>query len=132
MSKQWYFAACVVIASFAVAGFTGTLIAISLRTWVTPVAGFLAAFAVVVSAYLSAPHHKLTSAVATFIAGAILAWFFLRHSVYPESYGKGFAYAPTVLPLVVTYAGGLLGCLVVMFINALVGHNNLLKLDQLE
>ena len=127
MSIRWFFTASVISVSFIVAGFIGAFVADAFQLWYEPVIGFFAAFAVVLSTYLSAPHHKLTSAIAAFFVGAVLAWILLKDSFYPSSYGEELAYTSTYLPLVVTYLGGTLGCLTAALINWWVGPNNSFK-----
>lgn len=124
MSGRWGSAVAIVFAAFFAAGLLGAFFAGSMRLWYQPVIGFFAAFAVVLSAYLSAPHHKLASAMVAFVVGAVLAWFLLESSSYPESYGEGLAYQPTRLPVVVTYAGGLLGCAVSAMLDRWVGSRS--------
>lgn len=110
MARQWMLALLAVLGAFFVAGLLGAFVAGALGRWPEPVAGFAAAFAVVLVSYVSAPSHRLPAAMAALAAGAVVAWHFLSSSFYPERYVDK-AYEPTYLPLIATYLGGLLGLL---------------------
>ena len=124
MLLKWTLAFLAAAGAFTIAGVIGALTSDFLGFWSTPAAGFAAAFAVVLATYMSAPSHKLTVAVGSLFAGAAAAWYLLEPSFYPESYGARRAYQPTHLPIIGTYAGGLLGLLVSVSIHRWAGPNN--------
>lgn len=100
--------------------------------WHLPGAGFSAAFAVVVVAYLSAPSHKLHAATAFLLVGAAIAWLLLEPSFYPKSYGDHGAYVRTHLPVIATYVGGLFGLLAAALVQRRVGPDNSFKPNRLR
>lgn len=124
MILRWMLAFLAAAGAFAIAGIAGALLSEFVGLWSSPGAGFAAAFAVVVTAYASAPKHQLGAATATFFAGAVAAWIVLEPSFYPESYGSPGAYQPTHLPLVATYTGGLLGLAVSACVHRWAGPNS--------
>ena len=85
--------------------------------WFEPVAGFIAAFFVVITAYISAPKAKARAVAITYIIGVVCAWYLLADSFYPEQHPK--AYQPTYIPLIATYTGGLLGVILCFVIEKL-------------
>ena len=127
MVLRWAMALLAVFGGFAVAGILGGLATDIAGFWHLPGAGFSAAFAVVVVAFLAAPSHKLRTATFALILGAVVAWLPLEPSYYPESYGDRGAYEPTHLPIVATYIGGLLGLLASVLIRRWAGPNNSFK-----
>ena len=127
MSLRWFVMLTIVIFSFAAAIFLGALLASALGLWYRPTIGFVAAFTVVIAAYLSAPTHKLVSSAVAMLIGAVVAWLLVEPSYYPASYGEALAYEPTHLPIVITYVGGLFGLLVSALLNWWVGPNNSFK-----
>ena len=106
--RHWFLAALAVLGAFLVAGIAGSAATGALGFWHLPGAGFSAALAVVLSAYLALPSRRFFYACCAFAIGAILAWMLLEPSWYPESYGAS-AYQPTHLPVIATYLGGLVG-----------------------
>jgi hypothetical protein len=124
MVLKWTLAILAVLGGFTLAGTLGSFATDLAGFWHLPGAGFSAAFAVVVVAYLAAPSHKLLSATVALFLGAIAAWLVLEPSWYPESYGDRGAYEPTHLPIIVTYAGGVLGLIVAAAIRRWAGPNN--------
>jgi len=111
---QWSLAVLAVVGAFFLAGITGSLATDVLGFWNIPGAGFLAALAVVVAAYLAAPRRNALFACGTFVVGAIAAWVLLEPSSYPDSQHYGdIAYQPTHLPVVTTYVGGIIGLAIV-------------------
>jgi hypothetical protein len=124
---KWTLAVLAVIGGFLVAGIAGGLMAEILGFWDLPGAGFCAAFAVVVVAYLAAPSHKFSFAIAALAVGAVAAWLILIPSYYPESYGDRGAYQPTSLPIILTYAGGIVGLVVAGVLKRWAGPNNSFK-----
>jgi hypothetical protein len=124
MLLKWTLSFLAALGAFTISGVAGALITDALGLWSIPGAGFSAAFAVVVAAYVSAPSHKFTTAASTFFAGAAAAWLLLEPSFYPESYGPHEAYRPTHLPVAATYAGGLLGLFVSACIQRWAGPNS--------
>ncbi|MCD9088643.1 hypothetical protein [Stenotrophomonas sp. SY1] len=127
MVLRWALAFFAVLGGFSVAGVLGSLATGFAGFWHLPGAGFSAALAVVVVAYLAAPSHKLRAAIAALVFGAIAAWLLLEPSFYPENYGDRGAYEPTHLPIIATYTGGLLGLLVAAIIGRWAGPNNSFK-----
>ena len=109
VSRQaaWLRAPVYVTGAFLLSGILGAALAYTMDSWDTPIAGFCAAFAVVLTSYAAVPRFKLTAAAVTFSAGALAAYWLLRHSYWPENYPN--AYAPTLFPLWCTYGGGVLG-----------------------
>jgi hypothetical protein len=105
---RWILLILAVFGSFFIAGIAGSIVSDMLGYWDTPGAGFCAALAVVLTTYLVAPDRKFVSACRAFAIGAVVAWFFLEPSWYPEHYLQR-AYEPTHLPLIVTYLGGAIG-----------------------
>jgi hypothetical protein len=124
---RWALAFLAVSGAFVVAGMISGLATELAGFWQLPGAGFGAAFAVVVVAYLAAPKHKLRTATVALTLGAIAAWLLLEPSFYPESYGDRGAYEPTHLPIIATYFGGLLGLLVATLLGRWAGPNNSFK-----
>lgn len=111
---QWSLAVLAVLGAFFVAGIAGSIAADILGFWHIPGAGFFAATAVVVTAYLAAPRRKALFSCAAFALGASAAWILLEPSFYPESQRYGdLAYQPTHLPIVATYIGGIIGLAIV-------------------
>lgn len=104
MSK-WALCIFAVAGGFFTCGFGGAFIASYFGLWDLPIAGFCAAFAVVSLAYASAPTHNNIAAIVSFAVGAVLAWYFLESSFYPESYQE-LAYQQTYVPLFSTLVGG--------------------------
>ena len=119
----WLRAMLAVAGAFFVAGICGAFVAGRLNLWATPIAGAVAAFAVVSSAYLFAPSHRRRSAVVVFVVGAAAAWYFVGNSWYPESYREQ-AYLRSHAPFACTLAGGLVGVLFALISHrrALHGH----------
>ncbi|MFN0196903.1 MAG: hypothetical protein ACKVT0_09155 [Planctomycetaceae bacterium] len=111
MVLRWFFAVLAVMGGFFVAGISGGIAADLVGFWAVPGAGFSAAFAVVILTYLTVPNYKFLSACVALVIGAIAAWPILEPSFFPESYGERGAYQPTHLPIIITYAGGILGLL---------------------
>ncbi|WP_188981958.1 hypothetical protein [Pseudomonas matsuisoli] len=124
---KWTLALPAILLGLVIAGEIGVGSASTLGLWNLPVAGFSAAFAVVVVAYLASPSHKRTATVVAFTCGAIAAWMLLEPAFLPENYGAGRAYQPTHLPIIFTYAGGLLGCLVALLIRRWTASNGAVK-----
>ena len=102
----WLKASLLIVGAFFASGIFAGWGAGVLHLWDTPIAGCVAAFSVVLTAYLTAPAHRIWAACLTFAAGAIVAWHFIGNSVYPESYGS-MGYQPTHLPFLSTLSGGL-------------------------
>jgi len=111
MLLQWLLTPLAVLGACVLAGLSGSMASSLAGFWHLPAAGFSAAFAVVLVAYLAAPRHRLASALVALTAGALVAWVLLEPAFYPESYGARGAYQPSHLPLIATCLGGLAGLL---------------------
>lgn len=116
-SLAWPQAVFAILGVFVAAGLSAGIAANLVGLWEKPIAGCVAAFSVVLSTFLFAPHHKVICALVTFFAGAAAAWILVGQSSFPESYGAPLAYQPTHVPFVVTVAGGCLGLLSVLVVN---------------
>ncbi|WP_022972460.1 hypothetical protein [Xanthomonas maliensis] len=114
MIQRWITAVLIVLGGFLLAGVLGGLVTAIAGRWPIPGAGFCAALTVVVLAHMAAPAHKLGAALGVLVVGSGLAWLLLEPAFYPESYRGRGAYQPTHLPIVATYAGGLVGALLVL------------------
>jgi hypothetical protein len=112
MLLKWVLAILAVVGGFFVAGIAGGVATDFAGFWLLPGAGFSAAFAVVIVAYLAAPSHRVLSSIVALVIVAAVAWYFLEPSFTPESYGENGAYQPTHLPIIATYLGGILGLVV--------------------
>ncbi len=97
----------IIIITFVVSAISAGLLADLVGVWKKPVIGSVAAFCVVISAYVTAPSHKQKSAAAWLIIGAIGAWFLSSTSPYPED-------KPTLIPLYATYFSGFIALLICM------------------
>lgn len=109
VSRQasWLRAPVYVAGAFLVSGILGAVLAYTMGFWDTPIAGFCAAFAVVMTSCAAAPRFKLTAAAVSLGAGALVAYWLLRNAYWPENYPN--AYEPTLFPLWCTYGGGAVG-----------------------
>ncbi|MEJ2466832.1 MAG: hypothetical protein P8045_14205 [Candidatus Thiodiazotropha sp.] len=105
--QQWVMSVFAIFGAFFFCGIGGAGIAGFIGLWETPSSGFCAAFGVVSMAYISAPSNNKWVSLIVFSLGAILAWFILEPSSFPESY-QAKAYQQTHLPFIVTVAGGLI------------------------
>ncbi len=112
----WLGAVFAIFGVFVFTGLMGSIAASLLRIWDTPIAGGAAAFSVVLAAYLFAPVRKVRTSSIAFVIGAFVAWIFIGHSVYPESYAA-LAYQPTYLPFACSLIGGIFGLAVVLFLH---------------
>src|SRR5690349_17459585 len=90
-------------AGFLLSGLVSWTILGSVLDWPTPTVGFVAAVAVVVTAYACAPSHRLAAAAVSFTLGAAAAYVLLRHASFPENHSR--AYEHTFIPLWVTLSG---------------------------
>jgi hypothetical protein len=93
--------------AFLLSGILGAVLGSIMGYWDTPVAGFCAAFAVVLSTYAAVPRFKLAISALAFVTGALVAYWLLRDSYWPENFPN--AYQPTLFPLWCTYGGGIIG-----------------------
>ena len=110
--KAWSLAVLAIFGAFFIAGLAGSFITDYFGLWHLPGAGLSAAFAVVVTAYVASPSHKLRSSFVTLLVGAFVAWVFIEPYWYLETANYGhLAYQPTHLPFVATLSGGILGLL---------------------
>ncbi|WP_019028183.1 hypothetical protein [Colwellia piezophila] len=100
----------IVIIIFLVSAISAAFLADYVGIWKKPVIGAMAAFCVVISAYLTSPSHKRSAAVIWLIVGAISAWFLAGDSFYPEDSEQ--AYQLTIIPLAATYLSGLFALLI--------------------
>ena len=112
---RWFLTPFVPVLVFYLSAVPTLFITIVFKIWIDPTYGFIAAFCVVLSAYLIAPSAKKWIGIIAFLLGAIAAWFIVGESYYPENYAN--PYQPTYLPLMVTYCGGLLGVIVCFFLD---------------
>lgn len=103
---KWVTFIFAVIGAFVACGVGGIVIAWILGSWEIPIAGFCAAFGTVAIAFVSAPSHRTLATFAVFFVGAVLAWFMVEPSWYPQAYADN-AYQPTHMPFIVTVSGGL-------------------------
>ena len=107
LATEWVKAALATLGAFVAAGVAASIAAGMLDLWETPVAGFVAAFCVVLAAYVFAPAFKVSLASLTLVLGTAAAWRLIGHSDFPESYGD-LAYQPTEIPFIATFVGGVL------------------------
>jgi hypothetical protein len=116
---KWSMALLAILGGFFTAGIVGGMTASLAGFWDMPGAGFSAAFAVVLVTYWAAPSRKPLSSALVFCAGALVAWFLLEPSFYPEypARYREVAYERTRLPLLATWLGGVLGLAVVLGIR---------------
>ncbi|MHC5538351.1 hypothetical protein ACYOEI_08995 [Singulisphaera rosea] len=113
LALRWILLFTAIVGSFAVAFPLGVIASHIVGVWDEPGAGFVSALAVVLMAYFLAPNYRLQFSVLVFVVGANIAWSLLEPSFLPKSFGDR-AYQPTHLPILWTYAGGLLGLLLVI------------------
>ena len=109
---RWIALPFVVGLSFFGAAYAGSYLGSSMGYWQFPPMGFAAAVAVVCSAYICAPFRKRTIATLALFLGAELAWLFLSP---PSQFPLYYERAPgdrTYLPILATYAGGVVAWLV--------------------
>ena len=120
--RDWILAPISVVGAFFLAGLAGSFIGDRSGIWNLPVAGFCAAFAVVVTAYFAWSKHKFRAACIALLVGAFVAWIFIEPWWYPptERYGD-LAYQTTHLPYLVTLAGGFLGLLIAFVVKSRAG-----------
>ncbi|WP_372356181.1 hypothetical protein ACCP99_11785 [Xanthomonas sp. NCPPB 3443] len=114
MALRWLLLLPILLGGFLIAGVLGSLSTAVVGVWHLPGAGFSAALAVVILAYVAAPAVKLQTALCALLLGGGVAWWLLEPSFYPESYRDRGAYMPTHLPLLATCLGGLLGLFTVL------------------
>ena len=120
--RDWILAPISVVGAFLVAGMAGLFIGNQWGIWDLPVAGFCAALAVVVTAYLAWSRQKFKAASIALLAGAFVAWIFIEPWWYPETERYGdLAYQTTHLPFLVTLAGGFLGLLIAFVLRSRAG-----------
>ena len=102
LAVRWLIAPFAVVGGFVVGGGGGALFADAVGFNPDATGGASAAFAVVGMAYLVAPAKRLHCAIGVFVVGAYCAWKLLHPD--PDDSGQ----PQTYLPLVCTYAGGVL------------------------
>ncbi len=110
---RWILAVFTIFGGFSLVGFLTILVAELSGLWTTPYGGFAAAMAAVVVTWLAVPRHREAATAVTLMLGVLGAWMLLRHETYPEGHPR--AYALTLIPLIATYAGAVVG-LVVVFV----------------
>jgi len=110
----------IVIIIFVVSAIAAGLLADFFGVWKKPVIGSVAAFCVVITAYVTAPSHKQKSSAVWLIIGAIAAWVLSSTSPYPED-------QPTLIPLYATYISGFIALLICIVWHK--KHNKNLKQD---
>ena len=120
--RDWFLAPTAVVGAFLFAGLAGWFVGERSGIWQLPVAGFCAAFAVVVTAYFAWSRHKFRAACIALLAGAFVTWIFIEPYWYPdtERYGN-LAYQTTHLPFLATLAGGFLGLMVALALRSRAG-----------
>lgn len=118
--KGFTLSLAIVLIVFVVTATSAGVLAGLAGFWKKPIIGGVAAFCVVMSAYSSAPSHKLFSATVWLIIGAIAAWFLSGDSYYPEDHQH--AYQLTIIPLLATYLSGVFA-LVLCFVWHKKHHN---------
>ena len=120
--RDWILAPIAVFGAFLFAGMAGSFVGKQFGIWHLPVAGFCAAFAVVVTAYLAWSRHKFKAAFIALLVGTLVAWTFIEPYWYPETgrYGD-LAYQATHMPFLVTLAGGLFGLLIAYVLRSRAG-----------
>ena len=117
--ERWSLAFFAVAGAFFIAGVAGAIVSDVAGFWYRPGAGFAAALAVVVTTYVSAPTRKFQLSCIALAVGAITAWLILEPSWYPDSERyHPLAYQPTHLPFIATFAGGVLGLLLVAVLRS--------------
>ncbi|WP_020405387.1 hypothetical protein [Hahella ganghwensis] len=114
--ERWVVAFFAVFGAFVFCGVGGFLIASLFGVWGLPVAGFFAAFSVVVLTYISAPKYQLPLVSIVFLVGCVLAWIILKDGHYPESYSEK-AYQQTYLPFLATILGGMISVAFAFFLH---------------
>ena len=120
--RDWFLAPIAVFGAFLFAGLAGSFVGEQSGLWQLPVAGFFAAFSVVVTAYFAWSRHKFRAACIALLVGAFVAWIFIEPHWYPETERYGdLAYQTTHLPFLVTLAGGFLGLLVAFVLRSKAG-----------
>lgn len=98
---------CATVVTVPVAGFVGAVLGNVLGLWSEPLIGIAASVAFVLVPYKLAPSSSVLVSGAALVVGAFVAWWLIRPpSHYPEGYGER-SYAPTYLPIFVTYSAGL-------------------------
>lgn len=101
----WLRVTFAVIGAFVFCGVLGAFTSGWLHLWALPIIGFVAAFGVVLTAYLFAPAYRLGAAFVALCAGAAAAWRLVGHEDFPANYGS-LAYQPTYIPFLAALAGG--------------------------
>lgn len=86
MALRWLLLLPILLGGFLIAGVLGSLSTAVVGVWHLPGAGFSAALAVVILAYVAAPAVKLQTALCALLLGGGVAWWLLEPSFYPESY----------------------------------------------
>ena len=120
--RDWILAPISVVGAFFLGGLAGSSIGYQSGIWDLPVAGFSAAFAVVVTAYFAWARHKFRAACIALLVGAFVAWVFIEPWWYPETERYGdLAYQTTHLPFRLTLAGGFLGLLIAFVLRSRAG-----------
>src|SRR5690606_41351393 len=75
--RDWFLAPIAIIGAFLFAGLAGSFVGNKSGIWHLPVAGFCAAFAVVVTAYFAWPRHKFKASSLALLIGACVTWILI-------------------------------------------------------
>ena len=109
--EKWIISGFAIIGAFLSVGIGAYGIASIFSIWTTPYAGFSAAFGAVYIAGITAPKNFKAYSIFVFILGILIAYLALHNYTYPESY-TGKEYQPTLIPLIATLFGGILGLII--------------------
>ena len=93
--------------------------------WPEPVVGFITAFLVVATAYITAPKYPVIISGVVLLLGSFVSWKYLSIASYPEWHE--LAYQQTYIPLFTTLLGGVIGALVIICYGQLILDNCLTK-----
>ena len=109
MLRDWVISIYSVLGALLLGSIAGSVIVESLDFWHLPGMGFGAAFNAIIIAYLSAPKNRIIYTAIVLILGMLSAWYLMEPSYYPSSYGD-LSYQKTHLPIIATYSGALIAC----------------------
>ncbi len=124
MIKKWTISLFSVFGAFFFGALAFSAVPDILGMWHLPAMGFGAAFMTVLISFISAPKFEYIYTTINLIIGAVIAWFLLEPSYYPESYGEDIAYQQTHTPIIATYTGALIAYLVCLAITKLANNRS--------